>query len=223
MATTAAPTSASITITLVENGNTFGDAHVFWNASGTFPSGFKVLWSATNSSPVYPGDSNLLISDSGARSAIVHAQEGKSFYFRVCRYVNGGCDTYSNVYTFKLANLISPTPTTGSSITVQKVEATNTSEAKVAWTVSGSFPKGFKVVWSEHTQNPTYPEDTSVFAGVDARTATVTGNPGAKYYIRVCKYNGSGCDFYSSAFSYTFPSPPATTRAGFDHDHQNVG
>jgi len=101
--------------------------------------------------------------------------------------------------------LISPTATTGASITIKKVEAVGTGEAKVTWSVIGSFSKGFKVVWSDSTTTPKYPDNSAVYAGLDARSATITGTPGTKYYIRVCKYNGSGCDFYSSKATFTFP------------------
>jgi hypothetical protein len=215
-APTATKTSSSapsfINVTLVQDGSKPGDANVFWDATGAFPYGFKVLWSSTNSKPAFPGDSNVLINDAGARSTTIHAQAGTTFFFRVCRYTDGICDTYSNSYSFQLAELISPTSTTGNSITIQNVEAVGTGQAKVTWSADGSFSKGFKVVWSDSTTAPKYPDNSAVFAGADARSATITGTPGTKYFIRVCKYNGSGCDFYSSKFTYTFPSAPAPTE-----------
>jgi hypothetical protein len=197
--------TASINLTWVDDSDGIGYADVYWDAIGEFATGFKVLWSSTNSNPAFPGDSNVLISNASARSTTIHAEAGKTFYFRVCRYNNEGCDTYSNVYAFKLASLISPTATTGPSITIQKVEALGTGEAKVTWSVVGSFPKGFKVVWSDSTSSPKYPDNSAVYAGADARSAIINGTPGTKYYIRVCKYNGSGCDFYSSKATFTFP------------------
>jgi hypothetical protein len=204
-ATNIKPASASISLTWVQDSDASGDADIFWDANGEFASGFKVLWSSSNSNPAFPGDANVSISNASARSTTIHAEAGKTFYFRVCRYNNGGCDTYSNVYPFKLASLISPTATAGESITIKKVEAAGTGQATVTWSVYGSFPKGFKVVWSDSTTTPKYPDNSAVYAGSDARSATITGTPGTKYYIRVCKYNGSGCDFYSSKATFTFP------------------
>jgi hypothetical protein len=207
---TSSAASSFINVTLVQDSDTFGDADVYWDALGEFASGFKVLWSSANSYPTFPGDSNVLISSASARSTTIHAEAGKTFYFRVCRYNNGSCDTYSNVYPFKLASLISPTATAGASITIQKVEGTGTGQAKVSWSVNGSFSNGFKVVWSDNNTAPKYPDDSAVYAGADARSATITGTPGTKYYIRICKYNGSGCDFYSGKVTFTFPETTET-------------
>ena len=206
---TTAQTSSSITLTYVQDSDAPGYADVFWDAVGEFASGFKVLWSSSNSSPSFPDDSNVLIGNASARSTTIHAEAGKTFYFRVCKYNNSGCEAYSNVYSFKLASVISPTATTGESITIKKVEALGTGEAKVTWSVVGNFSKGFKVVWSDTTSSPKYPDNSAVFAASDARSATITGTPGTKYYIRVCKYNGSGCDFYSTKATFTFPAAPA--------------
>jgi hypothetical protein len=210
---TAPVVTTSLSLTLVDDGNAPGEADVFWNASGSFPAGFKILWSATNNNPSFPGDNNQLVSDPGARSTTVQATAGKNFYFRVCRFINGGCDNYSNVYSFKLASEAVPTTAPADGITIKKVEEISTGQAKVTWAVTGIFPKGFKVVWSDSTSTPTYPGDSAVFAGSDARTATITGNPGTKYYIRVCKYNGSGCDFYSGKYTFTFSGAPESTEA----------
>jgi len=92
-ATNIKPASASISLTLVQDSDALGDADVFWDANGEFASGFNVLWSSSNSSPAFPGDSNVLISNASARSTTIHAEAGKTFYFRVCRHNNGACDT----------------------------------------------------------------------------------------------------------------------------------
>jgi len=80
-----------------DNGN--GTVYVSWNADGYFPSGFQVVWSATNTAPVYPTDSSTYISDSNARTVTFQGEYGSTYYIRVCRYENNTCDLYSNVAT----------------------------------------------------------------------------------------------------------------------------
>ncbi len=198
---------AAIVISAVQNGVEAGTANVLWNVSGEFPKGFKVVWSETNSGPSFPGDSNQYVDSPAARSAIIRATAGKTYYFRVCRYTGNGCDSYSNSVQFTLASGgIVPTSTKSVEwIAITDVHEVASGKAEVNWEANGSFSKGFKVVWSAHTQTPTYPENDAVFVAGDADwAANITGDPGTNYYIRVCKYNGSSCVFYSSVFNFTF-------------------
>jgi hypothetical protein len=212
---------AAIVISAVQNGGEAGTANVLWNVSGEFPNGFKVVWSETNSSPSFPGDNNQYVDSPAARSAIIRATAGKTYYFRVCRYTGSGCDSYSNSVQFKLASVTAPTSTkTVEWIAITDVQEVGIGEARVSWEASGNFSKGFKVVWSDRTQTPTYPENSAIFvAENNTWSAVVTGDPGTNYYIRVCKYNGSSCVFYSSVYNFTFTKvavptaiPPATIR-----------
>ncbi len=208
------PTSlAAIVISAVQNGGETGTANVLWNVSGEFPKGFKVVWSETNSSPSFPGDNNQYVDSPAARSAIIRATAGKTYYFRVCRYTGTGCDSYSNSVQFKLASGTAPTSTkTVEWITITDVHDTSNGKAEVNWDGGGSFSKGFKIVWSSSTQTPTYPENDSVFvAGTSAWETIIAGNPGTNYYIRVCKYNGSSCVFYSDAYNFTFAKAAVPT------------
>ena len=138
---------AAIVISAVQNGGEAGTANVLWNVSGEFPKGFKVVWSETNSSPSFPGDNNQYVDSPAARSAIIRATAGKTYYFRVCRYNGTGCDSYSNSVQFKLASGTAPTSTkTVEWIAITDVHEIGVGEALVSWEASGNFSKGFKVV-----------------------------------------------------------------------------
>ena len=65
---------------------------------------------------------------------------------------------------------------TGSeSINLSQVDDLGSAVAEVKWEVNGNAPYGFRVVWSDVHQPPTYPEDTYTDAGdPNARAA---GNP----------------------------------------------
>jgi hypothetical protein len=84
-----------------------GTVNVSWTASGDFSKGFQVVWSSTNSLPIFPTDSSTYISDVNARSAQFRGVAGKLYYVRVCRYMNDTCDLYSNVQQVSLsANVV---------------------------------------------------------------------------------------------------------------------
>jgi hypothetical protein len=212
---TATSSSKSITITGISNVSS-GKATVAWNASGSFPNGFKVVWSDSTSSPVYPGNDYVYMSDGSTRSAQVTGTAGKKYYFRVCEYLGGSCGVYSNSYEFTYSGTsASATPDT-SSISITSVTAPEFGKAVVTWSASGSFPSGFKVVWSASTTTPVYPGNDYVYlSDGSARSATITGTPGQTIYIRVGKYTGSGCSTYSNTYTFTFTSaaaPTATTE-----------
>ena len=199
------PANKSITITNINNVKT-GKAKVEWSASGTFSKGFKVVWSSSTSSPVYPGNDYVYMSEPSARSAYVNATAGKKYYFRVCEYLGGSCGVYSNTYTFTF-NGTTPTdvPET-STITLNSVTASGDGKAAVSWSASGSFPSGFKVVWSDSNTAPVYPGNDYVYlSNSGARSATINGTPGETIYVRVGKYVGGSCSVYSNMITFTFP------------------
>ncbi len=88
--------SDSINITKAEDLGG-GKANITWEVNGNFPAGFEVVWSETNSSPSFPGDSSTYLSDSATRAVQIVGQTGHTYYLRICRYVNNSCDLYSNV------------------------------------------------------------------------------------------------------------------------------
>ncbi len=76
-----------------------GGAKVGWTNDGYASRGFKVVWSK-NSFPTYPtrsGDKYIYLSKPEASSTYLKAFDGGGYYFvRVCEYVSGGCNVYSN-------------------------------------------------------------------------------------------------------------------------------
>jgi hypothetical protein len=74
-------------------------AHLVWEATGNFPNGFKVLWSATNPEPTYPDgiDGFNYYSDPATTGGDTLALDiGTTYYVRVCKY---------DVVTARLNNL----------------------------------------------------------------------------------------------------------------------
>ena len=226
----------SITITnLVDNGG--GQATIGWNATGSFPSGFEIVWSDVNQIPTFLSDTSSYVTDSNARSAVINAQAGKIYFIRVCRYVDNSCDLYSNVAYFAMNNptvtpftptstpnisyvwstsSITRTPTSTTtaatpSIFITSIRSAGNGAATIYWRAYGSFSDGFKILYSKDASQPTY-GDYSLYSidDGDTRSASVSGDFGTKYYFRICRYTGSSCDSYSNTYSYTFSGPPLT-------------
>lgn len=64
--------------------------------------GFKLVWNKTGA-PTFDQDSSQYISDPSERQTSLSKAgliAGSTYYVRVCRYVAGSCDTYSNQVTF---------------------------------------------------------------------------------------------------------------------------
>ncbi len=205
----------SITITNISNTSS-GKATVSWNATGSFSNGFKVVWSADTKNPVYPGNDYVYMSDPSARSAGVNGTAGKKYYFRVCEYLGGSCGIYSNSYEFTYSGTTTALTADASTISITSVTAVEPGKAVVSWNASGSFPSGFKVVWSSSNTAPVYPGNDYVYlSDPGARSATLTGTPGQTIYIRVGKYIGGSCSVYSNMVTFTFSSPvvPTATTA----------
>ncbi|NSW53099.1 MAG: fibronectin type III domain-containing protein [Anaerolineae bacterium] len=200
--------SAEITITNIESTEK-GAVTVSWTLEGEAPDGFKLLWSGSNPNPTYPENENQRIPDPAARSATQKDfTPGITYFFRVCQYLNNACQAYSNSVEFKvpLASTFTPTPkptTESGALVITSVTETGKGQVAVSWSANGDFPKGFKVVWSKDTSTPVFPGNDYVYlSNPAARSAAVTGlTEGVKYYFRVCKYNGSGCDLYSNTYS----------------------
>lgn len=234
------PTAATLpegTITLthiVDLGG--GNAEVQWAAEGSFPSGFRLVWSDTNTTPAYPTDTSLDIAEPTASSATFNGEIRKIYYVRVCRIVAEGCDSYSNLGIFALLNpaptavvptevvlptttsQVLPTATTASTlVTTPTIKITSmsdagTGKAKITWDASGTFAYGFKIVYSSVHNPPVYGSDTnySISSGV-YRSAYVDGTPGTTYYYRLCRSTGSSCDVYSNVYTFTYPGGSATS------------
>lgn len=153
--------------------------------------GLKIVI-ATTPNPSYPTNTAKWI-DGSKREFEWKGTDGKTYYFRVCRYINSGCDVYSNNLQ-ATAPLVTKTPIP----TPAEVHVTSLAQipgtTKVSWNVDGYSPYGFKVVWSLN-ENPIYPnrtgDDYQYFSDPEKRSSdsleAFTG-PG-NYYVRVCAYN----------------------------------
>lgn len=99
-----------------------------------------------------------------------------------------------------------------SSMIITSIKETGSGQAQFFWTASGTFAKGFRIYYSDYIKLPTFGGEKSEYAITDGttRSAYITGTPGTTYYYRICSYTGSGCDFYSNLFTYTFKAATST-------------
>lgn len=208
------PDDAGLVLTsLTETGT--GQVKVDWTASGSFPKGFKIVWSKTSDKPVYPGDSYAYISDATVRSGYIkELTPGTKYYFRVCRYNGSTCDLYSNTKSITLSG-----SDVESTITLTSISDAGSCAAKLIWTATGTFPNGFKIAYSSSNQKPVYPGDSYVYVSSGSSRSVIIDNlaQGKTYYFRVCKYEGGGCSVYSNVKSYVVPceektATPAPTK-----------
>jgi hypothetical protein len=187
-----------------------GKAFMQWTATGEYPKGFKIVYSTTHQVPTYEADSFYAIADDDARTAYVDGTKGATYYYRVCRWTGSTCDIYSNVYKFTYAGTLiitatkTLTPTTdASTMTISNFTDTGVGQALIEWTITGTFPEGFRVLYSIPNNPPTM-SDIVVPASAIARSATVYGIPGMPYYFRICKVVSGACTKYSAVQSYAF-------------------
>jgi hypothetical protein len=188
-----------------------GAAKLVWTATGSFPNGFKIAYSSHNTTPVYPGDEWVYVSNGATRSVIIDGlTKGETYYFRVCKYLDGGCSVYSNMISYLVpgtAATKTPKPTAtpdGSTISLDSVVEEGCGAVRVNWTAVGSFPLGFKVVWSDVHDAPVFPGDSYYYeSSPAASTVYLDGfTEGVTYYFRVCRYDGSACNLYSNSVSF---------------------
>lgn len=152
------------------------------------PKGFKVLKSLS-ANPTYGRDSATYVSGSDSRSYAWTIKDGQTYHFRVCIYTSEGCTTYSNdiaVTAPKVEQAAQKIPT--GTLLLASAGGKNFS-----WTLNGSAPYGYKLVWSTSAL-PVYPgSDYSYYSSESTRSGSMQSDtvPG-KYYVRVCMYNLSG-------------------------------
>lgn len=194
-----------------------GKVLVNWSATGSFPKGFKIVYSSYNTSPIWPGDEFVYVSDQNALSALVSGlRVNETYYFRVCKFNGMGCDFYSNMKTYTVPDYTvtkTPSPTVdSSSIDLNSLIDQGGGSVQVNWVSSGSFPDGFKVVWSDVTTTPVFPGNDNVLLSNPAATTTIISGltDGTTYYFRVCRLSGEICDVYSNMESFDVPVPTST-------------
>ncbi|GAB4286626.1 MAG: hypothetical protein Kow0081_4590 [Candidatus Dojkabacteria bacterium] len=156
--------------------------------------GFKVVYSKTNSAPTYGVDTSKYV-DGGTRSITIPLKDGKTYYFRVCRYTGNGCDTYSNTMTITAP--VKQEPVSG----VNSISLSG-SGANVSWIVDGYSKQGYKVVYSKNP-SPTYPprsgDKADYISNPEQKSHSISAFDGTgTYYVRVCEYKGGNCRTYSN-------------------------
>lgn len=198
----------TLKITLMKGGED-GKAYMAWTDKNPGSSGYKIVYSKTSTTPTYGTDSYFYIADSNARSAYVEGDSSTQYYYRLCRVSSSGCGSYSEVYSYKfpVANTVTPDAST---ITLTAITDTATGAAQVTWTASGTFSNGFKILYSKTNTLPTLSDSVTYVSDGSARLGSISGDPSGTYHVRVCKYTGSGCSVYSSVMDFTFASDPAT-------------
>lgn len=174
-----------------------GGVKLTWSLTGlTAPKGFKVVKSLS-ANPSYGKDDAVYVSKSTSTSYAWTIQNGKTYHFRVCIYTGDGCSTYSNDVTVT-APLVSEAEPSGT------LSLSAGSGKTVNWSMDGTAPKGFKLVWSS-SPSPVYPGSSYNYYSSEAtRSGTVDADPGT-YYVRVCMYTGGGCTNYSNEITVTIP------------------
>lgn len=171
-----------------------------WTVTGTDSNlGFKVVRNESVN-PVYPGNDFKYLSEPSVRSYTWELKDGKTYHFRVCKYLGGSCGIYSNDVT-------ATAPSGGESSSNQSDSVTSISlsgsGSNISWTINGYSSKGFKVVWSKNS-GATYPlrndaDKYHYYSEPDKRNDTLDAFSGSgTYYVRVCEYLGGKCGVYSN-------------------------
>ncbi|MBA4385027.1 MAG: hypothetical protein C0410_09845 [Anaerolinea sp.] len=217
---TKTPMAGSIKITAITQRSP-GVAQVTWEASGDFPSGFKIVITDQQSKPTFPENIYTSVYSSTARAGVINYDPDRIYYVRVCRYMIDSCDIYSDLGIFAFAPpTATPKPTktsaavivNGTSITydptlvITLMKGGSNGKAYMEWTDKSTSAKGYKIVYSTTSQTPTFGVDSYFYiSDPTARSAYVDGSSGAKYYYRICRYTGTACSSYSAVYTFTFP------------------
>lgn len=180
--------------------------YLSWTVNGiSTPNGFKLVRS-TGINPVYPGNEYVYLSDGSTRNYTWKMTDGKSYYFRVCKYIDGVCKNYSNNLLLKAPYIAETTKDTGATTNVSSIYVAGSGNA-ITWRTTGESPLGFKLVWSMNA-HPTYPtrdgDKYNYYSDPSQSTGTIDAFSGSGvYYVRVCEYLGGACGVYSNEIQIT--------------------
>ena len=203
------PTAAKFVIVSMSGGTDL-KAHMIWTSDTDPTYGFRIYYSTTSKEPKQGNDLYHIVSDPKAREAYVSGLPGLTYYFRVCKYEKGGCSEYTPVYSFSYPGTpYTPTATKdAATILIATIKDTSVGNAEITWGASGSFPEGFRVLYSATSDKPKLSDEVVIVPDGAARSATVSGTPGVKYYFRICKYAAGACTIFSPVASFTFADIP---------------
>jgi hypothetical protein len=188
-----------------------GKATVFWRMHGDTVNSFRVVYSETNPNPTYPNDKYEYGQNTGspyAETAFIYGTPGHTYYVRVCEYTDielDGCINYTNTvqFTFNIAT-ITPSKTISNNLITLGVGSVGEGTARVTWYTQKDYPNGFEIIWSSVVTMPDYPYNNSIHANNSDRSIVVYGEPGTRYYYRICGYIGNVCDDYSASIEYIY-------------------
>jgi hypothetical protein len=202
----------SISILLMKGGED-GKAYIQWSSKYNPSSGFKIVYSTSNKTPTYGSDPYFYVPGGTEREAWVDGVQGTTYYYRICGWNGTKCENYSNMYTYKFPGTPATATVDPATLTITGISNVAPGAVQVNWSASGSFPNGYKVVFSQTNPNPTLSDGYVYISSEGTHTAVVENlEPGKLYYFRVCKYS-SGCTIYSPTVSFTLAA--ATTESGF--------
>lgn len=198
--TTPAQQTGSITLKGVKVSN---GVKLTWQVSNvSAPMGFKIVKSG-KANPVYPGSDYKYASSPDARSYTWSISDGGTYHFRVCIYTGGGCSIYSNDVVVTAPKTEDKKEEATGSTPSGSTALTHTGGKNFSWTLNGSAPHGFKLVWSTNP-NPVYPgNDYQYYSSSETRDGTITPKEAGTYNVRVCIYTGGGCTGYSNQLTVT--------------------
>lgn len=202
----------SITIELMKGGED-GKAYIQWSSKYNPSSGFKIVYSTSNKTPTFGSDPYFYVASGTVRQAWVDGVQGTTYYYRICGWNGSKCENYSNMYTYKFPGTPATATVDPATLTISGISNAAPGAVQVNWNASGSFPNGYKVVFSQTNPNPTLSDGYVYISSEGTHTAVVENlEPGKLYYFRVCKYSG-GCTIYSPTVSFTLAA--AGAESGF--------
>ena len=189
-----------------------------WSSDTSPADGFRLYYSTSSKEPKQGSDPYFVIEDGKARQAYVDGKAGTTYNYRMCKMDDGECTVYTPVYKFTFPGKAAPTsgaatpkpePTNPTAtLLIAKIEDAGLGKAIVTWAAEGKFPEGFRILYSS-THNPPTLKDTVVsVTDIALRSAEVSGDPGVKYYFRVCKFVDGACTVFSPVKEFKFAAPP---------------
>ncbi len=210
--------SAEDLIIVLEISEEDGSLFLSWEADGDFPLGFKIAKSKTHEAPTYPvmeGDEYVYLSEPSVREYLdADVAQGETYHYRVCKYLDGVCGTYSNAVSVTVEGDNGEDGDNGDDGDSDESDVTaitlsireSNGKASLSWMVEGDSPLGYKVTKSTTHENPTYPVmegDDYIYLSDEEARSYLDGDveQGETYYYRVCDYLGAECGVYSNPVS----------------------
>ena len=211
------PTTSKFAILSMSGGENL-KALMKWNSDTSPADGFRIYYSTTNQEPKQGSDSYFVIEDGKARQAYVDGLTGTTYKYRLCKMDDGQCTAYTATYKFTFPGKAAPTAgaatpqpaatKTTATLLIAKIEDAGLGKAVVTWAADGKFPEGFRILYSASNNPPTLKDKVVKVTDIAQRSVEVSGDPGVKYYFRVCKYVDGDCTVFSPVKEFKFAAPP---------------